>query len=324
MIWAHPRSRGENSSDATPAKDSVGSSPLTRGKHTRREITRNKHGLIPAHAGKTIKPALKGFMGVAHPRSRGENSFPGDAGGRGLGSSPLTRGKHQAGSSAGNVNGLIPAHAGKTRPESRRPTGSRAHPRSRGENMVWEPIRAYPVGSSPLTRGKRVPPQGHGEAKGLIPAHAGKTTNFSLFKVNRMAHPRSRGENLVDKPNVLAHLGSSPLTRGKLEVGLLGSGSLGLIPAHAGKTSDGKYTPSEVGAHPRSRGENSWTRPASPTRSGSSPLTRGKLAHVVLAVAVRGLIPAHAGKTRGVYRYSEDPEGSSPLTRGKQGDWPGL
>ena len=50
-------------------------------------------------------------------------------------------------------------------------------------------------GSSPLTRGKRVPPQGHGEAEGLIPAHAGKTLDGSI--------PVKKGE------------GSSPLTRGK-------------------------------------------------------------------------------------------------------------
>ena len=51
---AHPRSRGENLDVVSLYLIGVGSSPLTRGKHTRREITRDEHGLIPAHAGKTF------------------------------------------------------------------------------------------------------------------------------------------------------------------------------------------------------------------------------------------------------------------------------
>ena len=90
-------------------------------------------------------------------------------------------------------------------------------------------------------------------------------------------------------------------------------------------------------AHPRSRGEN--TKMGSPTTStsGSSPLTRGKHAHPRRRQEVRGLIPAHAGKTGspadpcaapGAHPRSrgENPHrpaqvahitGSSPLTRGK-------
>ena len=50
--------------------------------------------------------------------------------------------------------GLIPAHAGKTHMLLAAVNGSRAHPRSRGENgrvvMAYRPA----PGSSPLTRGK--------------------------------------------------------------------------------------------------------------------------------------------------------------------------
>ena len=76
----------------------------------------------------------------------------------------------------------------------------------------------------------------------------------------------------------------------------------------------------------------------SSTVSGSSPLTRGKLATLFLAVAPIGLIPAHAGKTASQLPPSRDTwahprsrgenligvaadlsaQGSSPLTRGKQ------
>ena len=50
---AHPRSRGENTAIARTVTDTMGSSPLTRGKlflSTRTPIPRR---LIPAHAGKT-------------------------------------------------------------------------------------------------------------------------------------------------------------------------------------------------------------------------------------------------------------------------------
>ena len=54
---------------------------------------------------------------------------------------------------------------------------------------------------------------------------------------------------------------------------------------------------SVMGAHPRSRGENSGLAASSATWNGSSPLTRGKLTVEVLVTKPVRLIPAHAGKT---------------------------
>ena len=73
--------------------------------------------------------------------------------------------------------GLIPAHAGKTSGSLSRPRSSAAHPRSRGENAARIEVRDWPAGSSPLTRGKRPGDDTGGETRGLIPAHAGKTTS---------------------------------------------------------------------------------------------------------------------------------------------------
>ena len=50
---AHPRSRGENSAAGRPIRTSWGSSPLTRGKRSRRDAGALHRRLIPAHAGKT-------------------------------------------------------------------------------------------------------------------------------------------------------------------------------------------------------------------------------------------------------------------------------
>ena len=152
-------------------------------------------------------------------------------------------------------------------------------------------------GSSPLTRGKRVPPQRHGEAEGLIPAHAGKTVAVGASITSPWAHPRSRGENLLDPIWLNACEGSSPLTRGKPRAPCRSLSRPGLIPAHAGKTHRCVWASLRPGAHPRSRGENSTPSPARALQAGSSPLTRGKHLRLLRVRGHAGLIPAHAGKT---------------------------
>ena len=71
---AHPRSRGENGIMEQIAATFVGSSPLTRGKPTRRALPIVRPRLIPAHAGKTRPRRAPGPSARAHPRSRGENT----------------------------------------------------------------------------------------------------------------------------------------------------------------------------------------------------------------------------------------------------------
>ena len=153
---AHPRSRGENVSRERPSGRSRGSSPLTRGKQesrTRGEVLR---GLIPAHAGKTVWLGAAWLECGAHPRSRGENEIGGGGLGAHQGSSPLTRGKRRADRPLGARRGLIPAHAGKTTPQTPKHPAGGAHPRSRGENVRGSRPRRRARGSSPLTRGKHL------------------------------------------------------------------------------------------------------------------------------------------------------------------------
>ena len=234
------------------------------------------------------------------------------------GSSPLTRGKPPLMPSQMVDQWLIPAHAGKTRPRSRRYGTSRAHPRSRGENWLSAPLRVVQEGSSPLTRGK--PPQ----RRSRCPA--------------RWAHPRSRGENSGLIPFNVGLGGSSPLTRGKQRGRLDADGRTGLIPAHAGKTGRVGGVENSHRAHPRSRGENGRDDFGGAAVSGSSPLTRGKRGQAICLSVMTGLIPAHAGKTvtqsthdydRAAHPRSRGENvtlsrsrsiltGSSPLTRGKR------
>ena len=254
----------------------------------------------------------------AHPRSRGENcplQLPAE---QASGSSPLTRGKRGADGALQRLDGLIPAHAGKTRGEGR-------CLKCRG-------------GSSPLTRGKprcRISPVSW---RRLIPAHAGKTRPRGRRLREGRAHPRSRGENVVAAVLPQVSAGSSPLTRGKPGTKGLSASREGLIPAHAGKTAPHDAGALPAPAHPRSRGENPGCETVRPLTAGSSPLTRGKRPAPGSPSRMRGLIPAHAGKTAPwVYpgnprrahprsrgenmpraRNASPTSGSSPLTRGKQ------
>ena len=215
LAGAHPRSRGENEVSVRRCASGEGSSPLTRGKLRCRELKFIPERLIPAHAGKTRLRACHPGASGAHPRSRGENIAVSFRLSAGAGSSPLTRGKLAPGACAPGDWGLIPAHAGKTCRVGHAGPPIRAHPRSRGENSARPPPSASGHGSSPLTRGKRVPPQRDGEAERLIPAHAGKTYCQDCQARFLPAHPRSRGENYMGYALGVRLPGSSPLTRGK-------------------------------------------------------------------------------------------------------------
>ena len=218
------------------------------------------------------------------------------------------------------------------------PSDTSAHPRSHGENAVAARMDRQQIGSSPLTRGKRIRLASTRSHFRLIPAHAGKTLEKTLAREPSGAHPRSRGENLIASSSMRHRSGSSPLTRGKRERLAHVGRRRRLIPAHAGKTRHTWERSQSRPAHPRSRGENRRTRYRMSSRGGSSPLTRGKRLSSLSLWGPLGLIPAHAGKThtywhrvgprsahprsrgenRGLTAWSTAAAGSSPLTRGKQ------
>ena len=152
-------------------------------------------------------------------------------------------------------------------------------------------------GSSPLTRGKRLPAFARFVRPGLIPAHAGKTRRGFGWIGCDGAHPRSRGENFSRLVMQNSPSGSSPLTRGKQGRCSSRCSQCGLIPAHAGKTRSCPQAWRWSGAHPRSRGENHLAACLLCGVMGSSPLTRGKRTLWTASRSPVRLIPAHAGKT---------------------------
>ena len=139
-------------------------------------------------------------------------------------------------------------------------------------------------------------------SRGLIPAHAGKTLTFPAQRTPRWAHPRACGENTTSPSASAATAGSSPRMRGKPRMKQARSVSVGLIPAHAGKTPRKDFRPLIAPAHPRACGENVDRSTVRAEKAGSSPRMRGKPLRRLSAMFSARLIPAHAGKT--VYKLA--------------------
>ena len=162
---------------------------------------------------------------------------------------------------------------------------------------------------------------------------------MSQYHDEYRAHPRACGENLSPFSGIAPRQGSSPRMRGKRKWGCCLAWFLRLIPAHAGKTIADWLNPRRAEAHPRACGENEGTWEGKISGEGSSPRMRGKRGNLGRQDLRRGLIPAHAGKTRepgkarsqarahpracgeneGTWEGKISGEGSSPRMRGKLG-----
>ena len=70
----------------------------------------------------------------------------------------------------------------------------------------------------------------------LIPARAGNTAFVSMSRLMASAHPRSRGEHMMESPVSTHAGGSSPLARGTHRKMTSLSIAGRLIPARAGNT----------------------------------------------------------------------------------------
>ena len=165
---------------------------------------------------------------------------------------------------------------GKPIQDQRKENGNaEAHPLARGEHSDRTTQDDLQQGSSPLTQGTRQLTLSHGNALGIIPAHAGNMRRRSCGGSPGSAHPSSRGEHPSSKLKAWQNAGSSPLARGTL----YGAGGDirggGLIPARAGNTANSPTRGRAARAHPRSRGEHRRCSFADLRAPGSSPLARG-------------------------------------------------
>ena len=174
--------------------------------------------LIPARAGNTVPSLVRVSVFQAHPRSRGEHDINHPFLFGRAGSSPLARGTLGGMLVDSGKARLIPARAGNTLALTAPYARSSAHPRSRGEHLQAFRAAFLDAGSSPLARG--TPPDcNYADNRGrLIPARAGNTLGYCRPRRSRAAHPRSRGEHILQRHLCPLHYGSSPLARGTLAV----------------------------------------------------------------------------------------------------------
>ena len=233
-----------------------GSSPLSRGIHTRVMAFLDGSGIIPALAGNTLYLVISDADKQDHPRSRGEyrhNSWEASCllGSSPLsreygvvavrldragGSSPLSRGIQSSMEPPRNDTRIIPALAGNTRASEGLLSYPPDHPRSRGEYHHPGSCPSCDAGSSPLSRGIRRGCDGDVISGGIIPALAGNTMSAVASLDPGADHPRSRGEYSEGSKAKRFSGGSSPLSRGILLDSRVLHCSTRIIPALAGNT----------------------------------------------------------------------------------------
>ena len=294
---AHPRAGGENEDFLRAGSSPHGSSPRGRGKLIGISPFIFCVGLIPARAGKTQSPDRAVTRCWAHPRAGGENALPRMSAGAYPGSSPRGRGKHERRGDVVCEAGLIPARAGKTRGSIGRTRRHSAHPRAGGENCYFKTGGRMGIGSSPRGRGKHHGAGARDEARGLIPARAGKTQDSPPTKCPMQAHPRAGGEN-PKFPTCDAQTRAHPRAGGEnVSLHMLHLLYGGSSPRGRGKRRAVPVYPRAVLAHPRAGGENDRPAELSQLPAGSSPRGRGKRRYAHRARRQRRLIPARAGKT---------------------------
>ena len=194
-----------------------------------------------------------------------------------LGSSPHTRGARARPGSPLGRQGIIPAYAGSTKPQTRNCFIQTDHPRIRGEHPHCLLLSEGGEGSSPHTRGAQDYLRHPRRGAGIIPAYAGSTAGSLCASPTLTDHPRIRGEHDPAMRLVAKQAGSSPHTRGAPVLDGTYGMSIRIIPAYAGST--GWISPGRKRCkdHPRIRGEHVRLIHLFGRRRGSSPHTRGAL-----------------------------------------------
>ena len=138
---------------------------------------------------------------------------------------------------------------------------------------------------------------GKGE-KGITPACAGRTGTDSGLYAGGRDHPRVCGKNKTTHNVIRVSRGSPPRVREELDGprGILGN--VRITPACAGRTLKERSDAEGAKDHPRVCGKNSANTARSPCFLGSPPRVREELWYYLPFIAVLGITPACAGRTR--------------------------
>ena len=128
------------------------------------------------------------------------------------------------------------------------------------------------------------------------PARAGKSYENTLPLREPRDHPRTCGEKRVVLQNLRQGRGSPPRMRGKGAGLSLSVQSLGITPAHAGKSAVLRIYAVWAWDHPRTCGEKGFFVCSLLRLLGSPPRMRGKEVDGKEIPAEDRITPAHAGK----------------------------
>ena len=274
-----------------------GSSPRMRGTPRYHRCPGIADGIIPAYAGNTIPPVSTPAARRDHPRVCGEHISRNMTSLLTWGSSPRMRGTLKAYNHGNRNPGIIPAYAGNTTLQSRRPDQHGDHPRVCGEHCVGVHFAFEAAGSSPRMRGTRQLRQLGRQRPRIIPAYAGNTMACKPFLRPIRDHPRVCGEHPVTTPDSDTVAGSSPRMRGTRHTCRPTLPRAGIIPAYAGNTPPCSHSHTVTRDHPRVCGEHPFPEYSGLYSTGSSPRMRGTRISAVSAGLKTGIIPAYAGNT---------------------------
>ena len=273
-----------------------GLSPPTRGSPGPSRYISCTFRSIPAHAGKPSTADATRCCPRVYPRPRGEASEQRRLQEEVDGLSPPTRGSHRRQRPANELDGSIPAHAGKPFGEAARLSSVQVYPRPRGEADVGDPVLFFNKGLSPPTRGSRQDVARLVRVDGSIPAHAGKPWPPAARGSGAGVYPRPRGEASFRNGTRLTASGLSPPTRGSRPGATCARTFARSIPAHAGKPQQCAERSAGYRVYPRPRGEATQYTLYAVAARGLSPPTRGSPSDRELVHGGQRSIPAHAGK----------------------------
>ena len=165
------------------------------------------------------------------------------------------RGKDACRGDGRGLEGITPAHAGKSGKVPFLFGFIGDHPRPCGEKLSRYTSLIPPTGSPPPMRGKDRRFCATKTPAGITPAHAGKRATGATTCSSWRDHPRPCGEKQGYNAGDYHGTGSPPPMRGKAHHGAQPDRRKGITPAHAGKRRaiHGRLFP--AWDHPRPCGE---------------------------------------------------------------------
>ena len=190
---------------------------------------------IPACAGKPVSYSSRTTWRAVYPRVCGETCSRSPQPVMTYGLSPRVRGNLEAHGAGVYPHRSIPACAGKPPVTIPQIPGIGVYPRVCGETGVVSVRQSLEYGLSPRVRGNLAPPMQSPQARGSIPACAGKPYPDRSGTPPTAVYPRVCGETCPGPPRPVSTMGLSPRVRGNQWKERNGAASIGSIPACAGK-----------------------------------------------------------------------------------------